>query len=50
MADKRILLVDDDPFNLQSIKIIVEIACRDLGFPMQVINRIIDIARDGIES
>jgi hypothetical protein len=42
--------VDDEPFNLQSLKIHVELACKNLGYPAQVVNSLIDTAKDGLES
>lgn len=29
-SDKRILLVDDEPFNLTSLLILIELACKEL--------------------
>ena len=49
-GDKRILLVDDDPFNLQSLRIIVEMAIKQLKLPLDAIRRLIDTATDGLEA
>lgn len=48
-ADKRILVVDDEPFNLKSIKYLIELSASRHGIPEEAIQQFIDYARDGDE-
>lgn len=49
IGDKRILLVDDEPFNLFSLKILMLKAFRKYKIPKEVILNLIDTAKDGNE-
>lgn len=49
-ADKRILLVDDEPFNLKSHQMLFQMAGKELGFPMELFKTLIDTAKDGLEA
>lgn len=47
---QRILIVDDDVFNLKSAIIILKAAARKLGRPEQLIDEIVDEAMNGVEA
>lgn len=43
----RILIVDDEPFNLQSMKVIIQQSLKRLGHPKELLNDLIDVATNG---
>jgi len=47
--DKRILVIDDEPFNLKSMKILLELAIKKLDLPLTSLMNNIDYAKDGNE-
>ena len=49
-TDRRILLVDDEPFNLLSVKVLLKTITRQLGKDPCIIDEILDSATDGIEA
>lgn len=48
--NKRILIVDDEPFNLNSLMILIELCSKDLGVDFQYLSSLIDTAKDGFEA
>lgn len=46
----RILIVDDEPFNLMSMKILIQQALKDLHLDKDLLNQRIDTATDGQEA
>ena len=49
-SDMRILVVDDEPFNLQALEIILKSSLRKLGHDPEIINHITDYALNGEEA
>jgi CheY-like chemotaxis protein len=48
--DRRILLVDDEPFNLLSVKVLLKTITRQLGIDPNIIEENLDSVTDGIEA
>jgi len=46
---KRILAIDDEPFNLQSMKILLELSIKKLELPLASLMNYIDYAKYGNE-
>ena len=44
------LIVDDEPFNLQSLKIIIQQSMKKLGHPKEFLDKHIDVASNGKEA
>jgi CheY-like chemotaxis protein len=44
------LIVDDEPFNLLSMKILLDLAFKDLQYPRELLLSLVDTAKDGAES
>jgi hypothetical protein len=44
------MIVDDEPFNLQSMRVIICQALKRLGLGQDVLNHLIDEATDGQEA
>ena len=49
-VEKRIMIVDDEPFNLQSLKVVIQQSVKRLGMNKDILNRLIDEASDGQEA
>lgn len=47
---KRILLADDEPFNLKSLKVLLELALLEMGHPKDLLSDLIDLSQNGQES
>lgn len=48
--EKRILIVDDEPFNLKSLKIMIEVSLKLLGMDSTLLDNYIDVATDGVQA
>ena len=46
----RILIVDDEPFNLQSLKVIIQQSIKKMGRPKEFLDKLIDVASNGKEA
>lgn len=42
ISDERILIIDDDPFNLTSLKILLKLTLKKLGHPEEIIDKLVD--------
>ena len=49
-ASKRLLIVDDEPFNLKTMGILLEMSFKQLNFPPELLGLILDKAKDGNEA
>lgn len=49
-SSKRILVVDDEPFNLKSMKVIIDSVLKKLGLEEEFLNSFIDQAQNGLEA
>ena len=46
-AKSKILVIDDEPFNLQSLGVIIKLTLQQLGFNGVVLKTIVDFAQEG---
>ena len=46
----RILIVDDEPFNLQSLKVIIQQSMKKMGRQKEFLDKLIDVASNGKEA
>ena len=44
---ERILIIDDDPFNLVSLKILLKLTLKKLGLPEVIIEKLVDQGSNG---
>jgi YesN/AraC family two-component response regulator len=49
-SSTRLMIVDDEPFNLHSLKVIIQQALKRLGFAKEYLDDLIDIATNGDEA
>ena len=42
--------MDDEPFNLKGLMILIELSVKDFGLDFELLKNIIDTAKDGNES
>ena len=43
------MIVDDEPFNLHSMRILLELAFKDLEYPLDLMMGQIDTAKNGLQ-
>ena len=47
ISKERILIIDDDPFNLVSLKILLKLTLKKLGLPEVIIEKLVDQGSNG---
>ena len=47
-VEKQILIVDDEPFNLQAMMVVLKVSASQLGFPPTLIDDIVDQELSGL--
>ena len=47
VSNRKILIVDDEPFNIKAMEILIKMALQSLGMPVDIMETIIDIAYNG---
>ena len=49
-SNSRILVIDDEPFNLQSMKIVLSLSMQKLEYDQEIIQSIVDYVSSGEEA
>ena len=50
MSDRRILVVDDEKYNLDAMKFILKGCMKKMGQEEEIVDQLVDYANDGYEA